>query len=337
MGVYIIAEAGVNHNGDINLAKKLIDVAVEAKVDAVKFQTFKTEKIVGKFAKKADYQMENMQVEESQYDMVKKLELSYDDFKELKDYCDKKNITFISTPDDAESVDFLVNLNVPCIKIGSTEITNLEYLKYIAEKKLPIILSTGMSTLGEVEEALNSIYEVGNKEVTLLHATTDYPTVEQEVNLKAMDTMRKAFNIEVGYSDHTLGNEAAIAAVALGAKVIEKHFTLDKNMEGPDHKASMDPKELIAYVDSIRKTEKLLGDGIKKPTEREKIIMKDVRRSIVASEDLKKGTVLTRENLEFKRPGNGLKPGNINLILGKKVNRDIKSDELINLEDLYFN
>lgn len=337
MGVYIIAEAGVNHNGDINLAKKLIDVAVEAKVDAVKFQTFKTEKIVGKFAKKADYQMENMQVEESQYDMVKKLELSYDDFKELKDYCDKKNITFISTPDDAESVDFLVNLNVPCIKIGSTEITNLEYLKYIAEKKLPIILSTGMSTLGEVEEALNSIYEVGNKEVTLLHATTDYPTVEQEVNLKAMDTMRKAFNIEVGYSDHTLGNEAAIAAVALGAKVIEKHFTLDKNMEGPDHKASMDPKELIAYVDSIRKTEKLLGDGIKKPTEREKIIMKDVRRSIVASEDLKKGTVLTRENLEFKRPGNGLKPGNINLILGKKVNRDIKSDELINIEDLYFN
>ena len=202
---------------------------------------------------------------------------------------------------------------------------------------MPIILSTGMSTLGEVEEALNSIYEVGNKEVTLLHATTDYPTVEQEVNLKAMDTMRKAFNIEVGYSDHTLGNEAAIAAVALGAKVIEKHFTLDKNMEGPDHKASMDPKELIAYVDSIRKTEKLLGDGIKKPTEREKIIMKDVRRSIVASEDLKKGTVLTRENLEFKRPGNGLKPGNINLILGKKVNRDIKSDELINIEDLYFN
>lgn len=334
MGVFIIGEAGVNHNGDINLAKKLIDVAIEAKVDAVKFQTFKTEKIIGKFAKKAEYQNENTKINESQYDMVKKLELSFDEFKELKKYCDERNIIFISTPDDTDSVDLLADIKVPYIKIGSTEVTNLEYLKYIAKKNIPIILSTGMSTLGEVEKALNVIYSEGNKNVKLLHATTDYPTREDDVNLKAMVTMREAFKVEVGYSDHTLGNEAAIAAVAMGATVIEKHFTIDKSMEGPDHKASMEPEELKEFVIAIRKTEKILGSGIKGPTDREKKSIKDVRRSIVASRNLKKGTVLTRDMLEFKRPGTGLYPEFVDFVVGKRIKRDIQEDEVINLDDL---
>ena len=334
MGVFIIGEAGVNHNGNINLAKKLIDIAIEAKVDAVKFQTFKTEKIVGKFAEKAEYQNENTTTNENQYDMVKNLELAFEQFKELKKYCDEKNIIFISTPDDTDSVDLLAKMNVPCIKIGSTEVTNLEYLKYIAKKNIPIILSTGMSTLGEVEKALNVIYSTGNRNVKLLHATTDYPTKEEDVNLNAMLTMKEAFKVDVGYSDHTLGNEAAVAAVAMGATVIEKHFTIDKNMDGPDHKASMEPEELKEFVKAIRKTEKLLGNGIKGPTDREKKIIKDVRRSIVASRNLKKGTVLTREMLDFKRPGTGLYPEFVDFVVGKGIKRDIQEDEVINIDDL---
>lgn len=334
MGVYIIAEAGVNHNGDLKLAKKLVDVAVEAGVDAIKFQTFKTEKIVGKFAAQATYQVENTGVVESQYDMVKKLELSFDSFRELKTYCDEKNITFISTPDDIDSVNLLVELKVPMIKIGSTEVTNIKYLKYLASKKIPLVLSTGMSTLGEVEGALNAIYSEGNTNVTILHATTDYPTMESDVNLKAMVTMRDAFKVPVGYSDHTLGTEAAIAAVALGASVIEKHFTLDKNMEGPDHKASLNPNELKTFVKAVRKTQALLGDGIKKPTDKENHIMKNVRRSIVAAKDLKCGTVLNEEMVEYKRPGTGLKPELMEIILGRKLIRDIMQDELITLDDI---
>ena len=241
---------------------------------------------------------------------------------------------FISTPDDTESVDLLADMRVQYIKVGSTEVTNLEYLKYIARKNIPIILSTGMSTLGEVEKALGAIYSTGNKSVKLLHATTDYPTKEDDVNLNAMLTMREAFKVDVGYSDHTLGNEAAIAAVAMGATVIEKHFTIDKNMEGPDHKASMEPEELKRFVKAIRKTEKLLGNGIKGPTDREKKIIKDVRRSIVASRNLKKGTLLTRDMLEFKRPGTGLYPEFIEFIIGKKIKHDIQEDEVIKLEDL---
>lgn len=334
MSVYIIAEAGVNHNGDIKLAKKLIDVAVEAKVDAIKFQTFKTEKIIGKFAQKATYQSENTEARESQYDMVKKLELSFDEFRELKQYCDEKNIVFLSTPDDSESVELLVELNVPFIKIGSTEITNIEYLKELAKKKIPLILSTGMSTLGEVENALTVIYSENNYNVTLLHATTDYPTKEEDVNLRAMVTMREAFKIDVGYSDHTLGNEAAVVAVALGATIIEKHFTLDKNMEGPDHKASLEPEELKAFVKAIRNAENLLGNGIKGPTKREQEIMKDVRRSIVASKDLNEGSVLTEDMITYKRPGTGIKPELASFILGKQLKRDIMEDECITFDDI---
>jgi N,N'-diacetyllegionaminate synthase len=334
MSVFIIAEAGVNHNGDINLAKNLIDAAKAANVDAVKFQTFKTEKIVGKFADMAEYQKENLKVQESQYDMIKKLELSYEDFNELKRYCDEKNILFLSTPDDEESLDFLVDLNIPMIKIGSTEVTNLKYLKRIAQKNLPIILSTGMSTLGEVETALNSIYSEGNKKVTLLHATTDYPTCYEDVNLKAMCTLRNAFNVSVGYSDHTLGYEAAIAAVAMGAVVIEKHFTLDKSMEGPDHKASLNPEELKELVIKIRNTEVLLGDGIKKPTKGEEAIITAARRSIVAAYDLKRGSIITKEMLQFKRPGNGIRPEMIDILIGRELKRDIKEDEVIKWKDI---
>jgi len=334
MSVFIIAEAGVNHNGDINLAKKLIDAAKEANVDAVKFQTFKTEKIVGKFAQKAEYQNENTKTDESQFDMIKKLELSFDDFKELQEYCMQKGILFLSTPDDEDSLDFLVSLKLPIIKVGSTEITNLQYLKKIAEKKIPIMLSTGMSNLGEVERAVNTIYSSGNKEITLLHATTDYPTEYKDVNLNAMITLRNAFKLPVGYSDHTLGIEAAVAAVALGADVIEKHFTLDKSMEGPDHKASLDPEELKEFVRAIRNTEALLGSGIKEPTEREKKIIVNARRSIVAAFDLKKGTLVEEKMITFKRPGNGIKPELAENIIGRKLNRDIKEDELITWKDI---
>lgn len=334
MSVFIIAEAGVNHNGNIELAKKLIDVAKEAKVDAVKFQTFKTEKIVSRSAEMAEYQKENLKTQESQYEMIKRLELSYDSFKELKQYCEDKNILFLSTPDDEDSLDFLVELQVEQIKIGSTEVTNLNYLRKIAKKNLPIILSTGMSTLGEVEAALTTIYEEGNKNITLLHATTDYPTAYDDVNLRAMITLKNAFNIPVGYSDHTLGYEAAIAAVTMGAVVIEKHFTLDKNMEGPDHKASLNPEELKEFVVKIRNTEKLLGDGIKKPTNREKEIIEVARRSIVASYDLKKGSIITEEMLEFKRPGNGIKPDMTDVLIGRELKRDVKEDEVIKWEDI---
>jgi N-acetylneuraminate synthase/N,N'-diacetyllegionaminate synthase len=334
MSVFIIAEAGVNHNGDIGLAKKLIDIAVEAKVDAVKFQTFKTEKIVGKFAEQADYQKKNIGNKESQYDMIKKLELSFESFRELKKYCDEKGMLFLSTPDDEDSLEFLVGLGVPTIKVGSTEITNIKYLKKIASKQLPIILSTGMSTLGEVEKALQAIHEENNYDVTLLHATTDYPTDYSDVNIKAMVTLREAFHTTVGYSDHTLGNEAAVAAVTLGAKVIEKHFTINKDMEGPDHKASLSPEELKSFVNAIRNTELLLGNGVKRPTSNEKSIMNAARRSIVAARSLSKGSIITEEMFEFKRPGNGIEPEHLSILIGRELKRDLKEDEIIKWEDV---
>lgn len=334
MSTFIIAEAGVNHNGDIELAKKLVDMAVECGADAIKFQTFKAYECAGVFAEKAQYQNENMPINESQFDMISKLELPFEQFIEIKKYCDKKGIIFISTPDGIESLDFLISLDVPLIKIGSTEITNLGFLKSIGETGKPIILSTGMSTLGEVEKAINTIYSTGNKDVRIMHCTTDYPTSIEDVNIKAMITMKNAFQVSVGFSDHTLGFEAAISAVSLGAEFIEKHITLDRNMEGPDHKASMPPVEFKKYVKYIRNTEKLLGDGIKKPTEREKIIMKDVRRSIVAAFDLKKGTVLEKNMLAYKRPGNGIKPEFVDILIGKELKRDLSKDEVISWMDI---
>jgi N-acetylneuraminate synthase/N,N'-diacetyllegionaminate synthase len=266
--------------------------------------------------------------------MIKKLELPFEVFKEIQSYCNEKGIIFISTPDGEESLNYLVSINVPLIKIGSTEVTNYEFLKKIGETGKTIILSTGMSTLGEVEKAIEVIYSTGNKDVKLMHCTTDYPTELEDVNLKSMVTMRDAFKVQVGLSDHTVGAEAAIAAVALGAKFIEKHITLDRNMEGPDHKASMSKEDFKKYVQHIRNTEKLLGDGIKRPTEREMIIMKDVRRSIVASCDLKKGTVIENHMISYKRPGYGIKPELYCVLIGRELKRDLGKDEVIEWKDI---
>ena len=331
---YIIAEAGVNHNGKIELARRLIEVAKEAGADAIKFQTFKAEESTSFSAEKAEYQKENTSVEESQLEMIRKLELPFEQFAELKAYCQELEIDFISTPDGMESLQCLVELNVPLIKIGSTEVTNRPFLTAIAKTGKPIILSTGMSTLGEVEKALDIITSTGNENVTLMHCTTDYPTELQDVNLYAMKTMEQAFQIEVGYSDHTLGCDAAVAAVALGATCIEKHITLDRNMEGPDHQASMPPEEFKEYVKHIRNAEILLGDGCKRPTAKELININQVRRSIVTTKAVSKGTVLTEEMLCLKRPGTGIAPEHMNILVGRTLKRDIGQDEIIYWEDV---
>lgn len=332
MSVFIIAEAGVNHNGDINLAKKLIDIAVDSGVDAVKFQTWKTELLVTKEATQAQYQSENTGKEESQYEMLKKLELSYDDFRELKNYCDKKNILFISTPDEFESADFLSQLQ-DIFKIGSGELTNIPFLKHIGKYGKRIILSTGMGTLGEIEKALFSLINAGTKKenITLLHATTMYPTPMNEVNLYAMLTIKNAFNIKVGYSDHTMGIEIPIAAVALGAKVIEKHFTISRDMDGPDHKASLEPQELKQMVESIRNIEKAMGNGEKTPQQSEISNKKVVRKSIVANREIKKDEILSEENLTTKRVGSGLSSELWDEIIGLKANYEFQKDEPIRL------
>jgi len=326
--VFIIAEAGVNHNGNINLAKKLIDAAKDAGCDAIKFQTFKAENVVTKNAERASYQVKNIGGNETQQEMLKKYELKYDDFIELKEYCDEKEIIFLSTPHSVDAIDFLENL-VPAYKFGSGDLTNIPVLEYAAKKGKPMILGTGMATMDEVKEALNAIYNQGNKDVIMLHCTTNYPCSLEEINLRAMQTMQKELDCLVGYSDHTNGIIVPVMAVAMGACVIEKHFTLDKNLPGPDHKASLEPNELREMVNAIRDAEKALGSGIKAPTESEKEIMKFVRKSIVAKLDIPKGTTITKEMLSIKRPGIGLAPKYLKEIIGKKAKVDIKSDELM--------
>lgn len=333
MPTFIIAEAGVNHNGNIELAKSLIDIACEAGCDAIKFQTFKADNLVIKSAQKAEYQIKNTGNNDSQYDMLKKLELSYENHKELIKYCNSKNILFLSTPFDEESVDMLYDLGMKLFKIPSGEITNKPFLKYIAKKQKTIILSTGMSTLGEVEEALKWIYEEGNYQVTLLHCTSNYPAEISDVNLKAMLTLKDAFKVKVGYSDHTLGTEVSIAAVALGAEVIEKHFTLDKNMEGPDHKASLEPLELKKLVQAIRNIEIALGDGVKKPSRQELSTREVVRKSIVTCRSIEKGETITHEMLALKRPGTGLEAKYLEMILNKKATRNLPSDYILQIGD----
>lgn len=333
MGVYIIAEAGVNHNGDIQLAKKLCEAAKQAGVDAVKFQTWKTENIVTQGAPLAVYQQLNISSKgDSQFEMLKKLELSYYDFVELKNYCDTIGVQFLSTPDDEESLEFLSGLNLDYIKIGSGEVNNIPYLRKIGAKKQPVILSTGMSFLGDIERAYNILLESGASSVKLLHCTSNYPCPMNEVNLNAMLTLKAAFKCEVGYSDHTLGIEVPIAAVALGATIIEKHFTLDKNMDGPDHKASLNPEELKEMVQSIRNIEIALGNGIKCPNNSETETSKVVWKSIVAAEIIEKGSVFTEENLTVKRTGEGIPASLWDLVIGKKAKRTFMSDEVINIE-----
>lgn len=334
MSVYIIAEAGVNHNGDIELAKKLIDMASECGADAIKFQTFKAEESTGRMADKAEYQKKNDGEENSQLEMIRQLELPFEAFFELKKYAEERKIDFISTPDGKESLKCLIDIDVPLIKIGSTEVTNIAFLKEIAKTGKPIFLSTGMSRLGEVEKAVDILQESGATKLQLMHCTTDYPTEIEDVNLNAMLTLKNAFQLPVGYSDHTLGFEAAIAATTLGACCIEKHITLSQDMKGPDHKASMPPKEFKEYVQHIRNTEKLLGDGRKRPTKKEMKIMPQVRRSILAAKDLEKGTILTEEMLCFKRPGTGIAPEYADILIGRELKRNIQKEEAITWLDV---
>ena len=331
MSVFIIAEAGVNHNGSIKLAKKLIDVAVESGADAVKFQTFKTKNLVSKDAKKADYQKKNTDVLESQFDMIKKLELDVNAHKKLISYCQKKGIMFLSSPFDHDSINLLSDLGLKIFKIPSGEITNLPYLRQIGLLGKKVVLSSGMSTLKEVKSALTVLIESGTKKenITILHANTMYPTPMEDVNLNAMLTIQKELDISVGYSDHTIGIEVDIAAVAMGASIIEKHFTLDQNLQGPDHKSSLEPKELKAMVLSIRNIEKALGDNKKKLSPSESININVVRKSIVANQQIKKGDLLTEKNIAVKRPGNGINPMKWDEIIGSIARKNYNVDELI--------
>jgi len=326
---FIIAEAGINHNGNVRLAKKLIDVAVEAGADAVKFQTFNAENVVTLTAEKAEYQKDLLDSEESQYKMLKKFELSEDDFWDISDYAKKSGIIFLSTPFDEDSVDILDKMGVPAFKIPSGEITNFPLLKRIGQKSKPIILSTGMATLGEIEDALNYLNKQGIEEIILLHCTTSYPAPVESVNIRALETLRCAFRMPVGFSDHTEGIIISIAAVSMGACVIEKHFTLDRTLPGPDHKASLEPQELIALVKSVRDVERAFGNGIKTPNEIEKAIKKIARKSIVARRDINSGDILTWENLIIKRPGTGIEPKFFDLVLNKKARIHIQKDQVI--------
>jgi len=330
--VFIIAEAGVNHNGSIKLAKQLIDVAVKAGVDAVKFQTFKTENLVSKNAQKATYQKENMiDTDDSQFNMLKKLELDVDTHHELINYCNSKNIMFLSTPFDLDSIELLYNLGLPIFKIPSGEITNLPYLRAIGKLNKKVVLSTGMANMEEIQDALDVLLKAGTSKnnITILHANTMYPTPMQDVNLRAMLTIGKTFDVAFGYSDHTLGIEVDIAAVAMGATVIEKHFTLDNMMEGPDHKASLEPNELIAMVKAIRNIELALGSSIKKPSPSETPNIKIARKSLVAKKKITKGTLFTEENITIKRPGDGISPMRWDDIIGSVARKDYTEDDLI--------
>tara|TARA_B110000211_G_C14014537_1_gene524763 strand:+ start:5 stop:1027 length:1023 start_codon:yes stop_codon:yes gene_type:complete len=324
----IIAEAGVNHNGDINMAKRLIDVAVDASVDYVKFQTFKAERLVSPSAQKAKYQINNdTNNDDSQLNMLKKLELSDDDHKELISYCNSKKIRFFSTAFDEEGISYLSSLNFDMFKIPSGELTNFPYLRAIAKTRLPVILSTGMANLDEIEKSINVLISYGTKksEITVLHCNTEYPTPMIDVNLKAMLTIKDKLGVSIGYSDHTLGIEVPIAAVALGAKVIEKHFTLDRNLKGPDHKASLEPNELKEMVNSIRNIEKAIsGNGIKEASTSEKKNIQIARKSIHMNRALSSGSIINEEDIISLRPGDGICSMNWEKIIGKKVKTDVQ-------------
>jgi len=336
--VIIIAEAGVNHNGDIALAKKLIDVAAEASVDYVKFQTFKADTLVSKEAKKATYQSENISDgDNSQYNMLKKLELSHEDHLELISYCNIKNIRFFSTAFDVEGVKYLNELGLSFFKIPSGEITNYPYLKIIATLKKPVILSTGMCFEYEISEAIEVLLKNGlvRDQISILHCNTEYPTPMKDVNLKAMLSIKKRFGVKVGYSDHTLGIEVPVAAVALGAEIIEKHFTLDRSLPGPDHLASLEPVELKAMVSSIRNIEQAIsGNGVKEPSESEKRNIQIVRKSLHFKFDFEAGHVLTFEDFISVRPGHGISPMKINEFVGKKLKSSVKANSILSIDNI---
>lgn len=331
MSVYIIAEAGVNHNGSIELAKRMVDKAQEAGADCIKFQTFISKNITSKIAGKADYQKQQTDSNESQLDMLSKLELSFAEFIDLNNYCQTKGIEFLSTAFDFESIDFLDSLEMNTWKIPSGDITNLPYLVKIAKLNKTVILSTGMSTIEDIRSAVTILKENGSGDITILHCTTEYPTPYQDVNLSAMKTIENEFAVPVGYSDHTRGIEISIAAVAMGATIIEKHFTLDRSMEGPDHKASLEPEELKDMVTAIRNVEVAIGSSAKKPAESEQKNMAIARKSIIAKHAIIKGEIFTEDNLTVKRPGNGISPMRWFEVLGQKASRDFEEDELVEL------
>jgi len=332
----IIAEAGVNHNGDIELAKKLIDVAAKAGVDYVKFQTFKAESLVSKQAKQADYQIQNIGERSSQLEMLKKLELSIEDHHALKSYCKTKDIKFLSTAFDLESLDFLEKLGIDLFKVPSGEITNAPYLEKIATYNKSVVLSTGMADIQEISEAIQLLTKAGLKieKITVLHCNTEYPTPMEDVNLSAMNSIKSQFRVPIGYSDHTLGIEIPIAAVALGATIIEKHFTLDRNLPGPDHKASLEPEELIEMVRSIRNIEVAMGNGTKSPSASEIKNKIPARKSIHIKTDIAAGHILQTEDLIMKRPGDGISPMKYHEIIGKKIKRSLTADHKLLLTDL---
>ena len=329
--VLIIAEAGVNHNGSLELAKKLVDAAADAGADVIKFQTFNPKMLTSEFAPMAEYQKKNTGKDESQLEMLEKLTLSRDDHHELINYCQQKNIQFCSSPFDSESIDFLKELNLPFWKIPSGEITNYPYLKQIAEYNEPVIMSTGMSTMADIDLAISVLTENGldREKITLLHCNTQYPTMREDVNLNCIKTIRDAFQLPVGYSDHTEGIEFPVAATALGSVVIEKHITLDKQMDGPDHKASLDPDELKQMVTAIRNIEIGMGSAIKQPTKSESQNQSIARKSIVASCPIQKGETFSEENLACKRPGTGISPMQWEKIIGVIANRNFEKDECI--------
>lgn len=334
MSVYIIAEAGVNHNGDIETAKRLVDIAKKAGCDCVKFQTFSADRIVTKSAEKAEYQVENTNNDDSQYEMLKKLELSYDEFFEIKKYCDKVEIDFLSTPFDEDAVELLEKIGVDAYKIPSGEITNKPLLQYIATKNKRVLLSTGMSTLEEVAKAVQWIEEMGNDKIILFHCTSNYPAPYSSVNMKAMLTIRDEFGYPVGYSDHTNGIEISLMSVAYGATVVEKHFTYDRNAEGPDHKASLEPDELQAMVESIRNIEQAVGTGEKKPSDSELSTRNVARKSLVWKNSKEVGTVVSPEDICCKRPGTGICPEKIDVLIGRTVVKQCREDTLISWDDV---
>lgn len=329
MSVLIIAEAGVNHNGSIEIAKKMVRAAKKAGADYIKFQTFVPEKLVSKFAGKAEYQKKTTGSDTSQLEMLKKLALSEDDFVELKHYCEVEGIGFMSTPFDLDSIAFLNSLEMDFWKLPSGEVTNLPYLEAIGKTGRRVIMSTGMCELAEIRDAVQVLEKNGTKDIAVLHCNTEYPTPFEDVNLRAMQQMAEVLEKPIGYSDHTVGIEVPIAAVALGATVIEKHFTLDRNMEGPDHKASLEPEELAAMVRAIRNIEKSLGDGVKKRTASEKKNCAAARKSIVAACKISKGEIFSEKNLTVKRPGNGISPMKWYELIGTRADRDYAVDELI--------
>lgn len=329
--IIIIAEAGVNHNGNFELAKKMVDASKEAGVDYVKFQTFNPKKLVSKYAEKAEYQKETTGSDETQLQMLQKLTLTEDNFLSLRDYCREVGIGFISTPFDLDSIAFLETFDMDFWKVPSGEVTNLPYLEAIARTKRKVVMSTGMCNMNEIQDAIEVLEKNGTTEITLLHCNTQYPTPYEHVNLNAMNSIKDVLHKEVGYSDHTQGIEVPIAAVAMGATVIEKHFTLDKNMEGPDHKASLNPSELQQMVVAIRNIEQAIGNGLKEPSSSEMANKGVARKSIVASRSIKQGEVFSEENLTTKRPGTGISPMKWYEVIGKVASRDFSEDEIIEL------